>query len=508
MKILLAGLFHETHCFTEDITRLQHFRIDRGAALLARDDGSQIAGFLSVAKREGWEVIPAVSYEALPSGVVDHSVFETFWAELAQVLSTTIKGGLDGLFLSLHGAMVTTKEDDPEGELLRRIRSQPGAESLPIFGVFDLHATFTSAMAQHANGLLTYRQNPHSDSHDVAVEAAELLARCLKTGKRPRMHYRSTCIVWPPSGTGTADAPMSSLEARARQLESQSPDILAINVVAGFAYADAHDAGLSFSAIVEGAARDVDSVLDQLADLAWSLRFEGLPKEHDLDELLPHILPVRNGPILLVEPADNIGGGAPGDCTDVVRAMLRHGATDGGVVICDPEVVEALQAVPPGSRVVLAIGGKRSPLDPGPLTLELELVSRSDGQFELEDRHSHAAGAFGTHVNMGPCAVVRHAGLTILLTSIKTPPWDLGQWRSQGIEPGQFKIIGVKAAVGHRRAYDPISKASYTVRSRGPCTSDLTSLPYKRLGRPVFPLDELPPSPCPDASLLRRVRKS
>jgi len=200
-------------------------------------------------------------------------------------------------------------------------------------------------------------------------------------------------------------------------------------------------------------------------------------------------LPVTRGPVLLVEPADNVGGGAPGDCTDVLRALIRHQAKDAAVIMADPAAVSELQSVMLGRRHTLGIGGKGSRLDLGPVTLDVELISRSDGRFDLEDRHSHAAGGFGVHIDMGPTAVVRHQGVTIMLTSIKTPPWDLGQWRSQGIEPRDLGIIGIKAAVAHRRAYDPIAAASYTVRSRGPCTSNLRLLPYRRLRRPIFPLD-------------------
>ena len=98
----------------------------------------------------------------------------------------------------------------------------------------------------------------------------------------------------------------------------------------------------------------------------------------------------------------------------------------------------------------------------------------------------------GLNVAMGPCAVVRHRGLTLLLTSRKTPPFDLGQFRSQGIEPRGFAFIGVKAAVAHRRAYDPIAAASYYVDTPGPCSSNLARFSFRRLRRPVFPLDPIP----------------
>jgi microcystin degradation protein MlrC len=427
----------------------------------------------------------------MPSGVVEHGVFEAFWSELAPILRSAIDDGLDGIFLSLHGAMVTTEEEDPEGTLLRRIRAVPGAEALPIFGVFDLHATFTPTMAALADGLLGYRENPHIDAHQCAVESAELLARCLETGRRPIMRMRGTPIVWPPTGTGTADEPMRLLEAHARMIEARLPDVVAVNVVAGFAFSDAHHAGLSFSVITEGSVALAEAALEELAELAWTQRFRGLPDEHDVDQVLDTILPLESGPVLLVEPADNIGGGAPGDCTEVLRALIRHDVDGAGVIIADPQAVAALATVPIGAEAQLSIGGKGSRLDPGPVGLQVRLVSRSDGRFELEDRHSHAAGAFGTHVDMGPSAIVRHKGITLLITSKKTPPFDLGQWRSQGMAPEKFKLISVKAAVVHRRAYDPIAKASYTVRTRGPCTSDLLALPYRRLRRPVFPLDTL-----------------
>ena len=86
--------------------------------------------------------------------------------------------------------------------------------------------------------------------------------------------------------------------------------------------------------------------------------------------------------------------------------------------------------------------------------------------FELEDKHSHLVGSLGKIIHMGPSAVVRHRGLTILLTSKKLPPFDLGQWRSQGINPEELSMIGIKAAVGHRVAYGKIAAAEFTVNTR------------------------------------------
>jgi microcystin degradation protein MlrC len=96
----------------------------------------------------------------------------------------------------------------------------------------------------------------------------------------------------------------------------------------------------------------------------------------------------------------------------------------------------------------------------------------------------------GSQVEMGPCALVQHRGVVILLTSRPTAPFDLGQWRSQGVAPEQLFAIGVKAAVAHRQAYDPIARASLYVQTPGPCCTNLRLLPFEHLRRPVLPLDE------------------
>lgn len=489
-RILLAGLFHETHTFVDEVTGLAEYTINRGPQILARrGDGSTLDGFLEVAEREGWHVVPVNDFSALPSGTTDHAVFELFWKELEEGIYTALaEGGLDGIWLSLHGAMVTTESVDPEGELLARIRAIPGAATLPLFGVFDLHATFTAAMARAANGLVAYRENPHIDARDAAVRSADLLARMLAEKSSPRMLARNAPIIWPPTGVGTADTPMRDLEALARQIEAENPDIWTINVVAGYAFSDVPDVGVAFSVTTTGGDADAITALDRLEQLAIELQPLGLPQEWVLDDALEEAARSPDGPNIIVEPSDNIGGGAPGDCTSVLRGFLRHGITDAAVAIADPAAVAALADVPIGGTAVLGIGGKGSRLDPGPVELEVTLISRSDGEFTLEDRNSHLAAMQGIHFSMGPAAVVEAKGIKILLSSRKTPPFDLAQFRSQGINPEELHVIGVKAAVAHRRAYNPIQKRSFTVTTPGPCTSDIRSLPYERVRPGVFPL--------------------
>lgn len=487
-RILIAGLFHETHTFLEGSTSLADFAILRYEQMLAcRGDSSPLGGVLEAAELFGWEMVPAVDYRAQPSAVVDDLVFDQFWRELEERARPALEQGLDAIYLVLHGAMVTCSHLDVEGELLERLRSLPGAAGLPLFGVFDLHANFTQRMTRLASCLVAYRENPHIDGRQCAVIAAHLLQRALTTGECPHMCWRHAGIVWPPTGTGTANDPMKALEALARGQE-KLPGLWIANVVAGFSFADTPDTGVSFA--ICGTDNDVmTQALDELCSTAWELRERGNVTDPPVDEVLARLQPPPEGLTVLVEPSDNIGGGAPGDGTGLLRALLSHGVKDAAVAINDPEAVLALRDVAPGDTAILSIGGKGSRLDAGPLELLVTLVSKQSGRFELEDKQSHLATMSGDFFDMGDCALVRHAGILILLTSVKTPPFDLGQWRSQGIDPASLSFIGVKAAVAHRRAYDPIAARMLWVDTPGPCSSNLSTLPFQHLQRPVYPLD-------------------
>jgi len=466
-RILLAGLFHETHTFLDGLTTLADFQIRRGAEILAcQGDSSPLGGVLEEAARYGWDIIPSADYRAQPSATVADEVIQSFWLDIAPFVAAA---DYDAIYLVLHGAMCSQSILDVEGDLFRRIRQHT---SVPIFAVFDLHANVSPQMAALADCLVGYRENPHTDARDAALIAEHLLHRCLTTGQRPRMQLNQPGIIWPPTGTGTANDPMLSLEAMARQFERDDESLWAMSIVAGFSFADTPDTGVSFLACTTS---DASAQLESLATRAHELGHLGQIKDPSADDVLASLNPLQAGLTVLVEPADNIGGGAPGDCTGLLRALIHHRIQNAAICICDPQAVREIES---GARHI-HLGGKGSRLDAGPVELDIELTALNDGRFELEDKNSHLASMCGDHFDMGRCAVVKHAGITILITSIKTPPFDLGQWHSQGIAVENLSIVAVKAAVAHRRAYDKIAARMLWVDTPGPCSSNLASLPYK-----------------------------
>lgn len=493
-RVILAGLFHETHTFLETPTTLADFTVRSGDELLeARGDGSPLSGALEVASECDWQVVPVIDMRATPCGIVEDDVFRSFCeAVLDAIRKSVAADALDGICLILHGAMVTQSEPDVEGRLIRLIRSIPGAESIPICGVLDLHGNISPVTIEQTQGLIAYRCNPHTDSREAAIRGAQLLDRILTDGVAPTGVWAQPDVMWPPTGTGTADVPMKTLEEMARQIEAKHAEIVAVNVFAGFSFADTPHTGVSFSAYTFGDPVDAREELERLCEWSVENREAGNKVEPSLESILPEVRTLlQNGtsPVILVEPSDNIGGGAPGDTTTFLTAFLQESFENSVVVINDPGLVESLADAVPGEKRTVRIGAVLSGTFCEPVETEVEFISSSDGSFELEDRHSHLASMNGVHIRMGPCAVVRAQRVSILLTSRKTPPFDLGQLRSQGIVPEKCSVIGVKAAVAHRQGYDPITAATFTVNVPGPCSSQLKGFPFEKVRRPIYPLD-------------------
>jgi microcystin degradation protein MlrC len=197
------------------------------------------------------------------------------------------------------------------------------------------------------------------------------------------------------------------------------------------------------------------------------------------------------GPIVLVDSADNIGGGTPGDGTDALRAMLAAGAQEGAVVIADPEAVAACWAVGEGVELELAVGGKVDRWHGDPVRLRGVVRRLTDGSFPCELKANHFAAFYGDTIRMGRTAWLRAGGVNLVLTERKTPPFDLAQLRGAGVIPEQQKLIVVKSAVAYRAAYMPIAAGVVEMDTAGLCSANLGRFPYRHLRRPIFPLDPI-----------------
>jgi microcystin degradation protein MlrC len=168
----------------------------------------------------------------------------------------------------------------------------------------------------------------------------------------------------------------------------------------------------------------------------------------------------------------------------LLRMLLDHDF--GGyclAAICDPAAVAALAGQRLGGRHRLAIGGRGYAGDAGPVARDWEFLSSSAGRFTLEEPASPLAALFGQTIDMGRCVVLRNGRVNVLVTSRPTPPWDLGQWRSQGLAPERARVIAVKSAIAHRLAYARIAAAWLSVDTPGPCPTDVDTIAYRHARR-------------------------
>lgn len=495
--VLMAGLFHETHTFLAQTTTLADFRAGvfaEGAEMLmqARGNGSPMDGALEVADDRGWQVVPSIQMSAMPGGMVTAEAVDRFEARFFTDLEANL-ARLDAIFLILHGAMVSEGCDDVEGHLLARIARtlRAAGREIPVVGVLDLHANVSQAMIDNSTLLVAYRENPHSDARETAVRAARLLDDLLVKSRAVHQLHLPTPYVLPPTGVGSAANPMRAVLDRARAIEAEDPDVIVINVMAGYSYADIPDCGFSLNAATTGDPSRARAYLEELATLLEAHLADGYPSEARLDDVLARIdaLPPGKGPVLLVEAADNIGGGSPGDATDILGPLLQTGRTGIVAAINDPEAVNACKDAGLGAEVTLSIGGKTDNHHGAPVQVTGRVRHLSDGVFDLENPKSHLASMRGTRIDMGPSAVIVTPQCEILLTTHKTAPMDLGHLHSQGIRPEDADLVIVKAAVSHKAAYDPIARASFNVDSAGLCTSNLTRLPYRKLRGKQIALD-------------------
>ncbi len=242
MKIVAARLNHETNTFSPVPTPLASFGPDGptfGEAAYRQAKGSRTAlgAFIEAAERRGADVTVAVNATANPSGRVDAAAYE----RLAGAIVEAVRAGCDAILLDLHGAMVSERFDDGEGELLRRIRDF--APNTPLAVALDLHGNVTQAMVDAADVIVGFKTYPHVDMFETGVHAARLLFDWIDGGPRPHVAWAQPPLLSHTLRSATGEGAMQRAVERARSRERDG--LLAATVFAGFSLADFQDAGVS-----------------------------------------------------------------------------------------------------------------------------------------------------------------------------------------------------------------------------------------------------------------------
>ncbi|WP_394790199.1 M81 family metallopeptidase [Rhodoferax sp.] len=490
--VITAELLHETNTFCALPTTEASFA-ERGllfgdAAIAARhDNNTELAGFLDAGRAHGWNLVHVISAHAQPGGRVTRAAFEALTTPIvAAVLAH--KGRLDGILLGLHGAMVTDFCEDGEGELLRRLRAQIG-HAVPIGITLDPHVNATRAMCDLAEIMVAFKTYPHVDMRAAGRQAGEILQRTMVGEIRPRTLRVSRPMLEEVNGGRTDVGAMVERIGQARAYE-QHPDVFAVSVNGGFANADIAEVGPTVLVTAQGNMAAHARFASTLADDFWHQRQHRLNQFQTVTQAAAlckaYAASDQPRPIVVADYADNPGGGAYGDSTALLAALLEAGVqqTCFGPMV-DPETVRQLQAHQTGDSVPLRLGGKTDSRFGGlPLEVSCTLRLLSDGRYV-------GSGAMlgGLHRSWGPTAVVQIDGITVLVVSHRSQMLDLQQFKAFGIDPEAQRIVALKSMQHFRAAFEPIAGEVIVCDSGALCTLDYALLPFAHVPRPLFPFD-------------------
>lgn len=490
-RIAVGGFQHETNTFAPTKAGYPAFEagggwpgVQYGEAIFPAVEGANIpaAGAIQALRAMGHTLVGTAWAAASPSAHVTAEAFERILGGLLQNLQAA--GKVDGVYLDLHGAMVSEEFEDGEGEILRRVRDAVGPR-VPIVASLDLHANVTRTMVNTVDAMVAYRTYPHVDMADTGARAARLLEQMLKTGQRLTGEFHTLDYLTGISSQCSFIEPCKSIYTELGKLEDTSGCILSFTP--GFPMADFEECGMSvfgyglkendtkaavakLRRIVADAEKDFALELHAAGDAVRRARERGAPGK----------------PVVLADTQDNPGAGGDSNTTGMLHALLAQGAGrrfPGQVALglmFDAEAGRAACAAGVGATLDLALGravptftGQAS--DP-PLRGRFTVRAVSDGRVTLK-----GPMMTGLTVALGPSACLEIEGVRVAVVGGKKQLMDRELLRMVGIQPEQQRIIVVKSSNHFRADFTPIASRILVAKAAGPMAAEPADLPWKHL---------------------------
>ena len=492
MRFAILGISHETNTFSPvpaDYASFEAEGILRGQEIVDEFSGSEATaeGFLQAARDLGFEGVPLIHARTGPIGTITKDAFDRIVGEMIDMLREN--GPWDGVLLANHGAAVSEEYPDVDGEVSRRVRELVGP-NLPVGIAVDMHANVSQEMVRQTTAATVYRSNPHLDARERAWECAEIIFRVAKGEIKPVQWLEMPPMYINIVKQFTGEEPMKSLVADSLEAQ-EAPGIISTSVAEGYPYADVEEMGMSFLAIADG---DLDLAREKavwMAERAWERRADmhiHVPSVREALEMAGSHADANpdDGPVVLMDVGDNIGGGSSADSTHILAEAQRMGVRRFLQSLYDPESVQRCVEVGVGGEVSLRVGAKTDDLHGKPVAVTGRVTRLSDGKYE-DTRPTHGGYRF---FDGGTSAVLETSdGHTLLLTSRRDGNTSREQMYSVGIWPERYRIVVAKGVVSPRPAYQPIASRIILVNTPGVTTADMTTFTYHRRRKPLYPFE-------------------
>ena len=434
-----------------------------------------------------WALVSGLQAFAVPAGPTPRAVYESLRDELLDDLDAAMP--CDAVMLFLHGAMVADGYDDCEGDILARVRARVGKQ-IPIGAELDLHCHVTPAMLEMANVLVGYKHYPHTDVYDRLNDLFEIVADAADGKVQPTMASAACKMI---GMYHTTREPMSGFVDRMYALERER-GVLNVWLAHGFPYGDVPGIGAHVIVTTDNDPTRAHELARTLRDEFFALRDAVITPQLRIDAALDLALQDGRAPITIADTADNTGGGAPGDSTFFLDALMRRRV--GGVALgplYDPGAVGICQDGGIGARLRLRIGGKLGPESGTPLDIDCTVIGLSNRVVQTLN---------GGPSSLGACAAVRihidrdgtAPGIEIVLTTRRVQAGSPELFTGVGIDPLAQRILVVKSTQHFHAAFAPISARVIYTCDRGALIADARDIPYQR----VRTADFWPFNPAPD----------
>lgn len=488
MRVGIIALLHESNTFISEPTTIEHFREN---TLLLGDDvcrmadsHHEVAGFFqALAEEDSIETVPIFAGRATPFGTITAGTH----AQLIEMMNTSLDqaGTLDGLLVAPHGATVSEPHPDVDGHWLAMLRDRLGP-GMPIIGTLDPHANLSQQMILATDALVAYRTNPHLDQLAVGREAARLMIDTLKGSIRPTMAAAMPPMAINIEKQQTSLPPCLPLYQLAdRQLGQVG--VLSNSILLGFPYADVEEMGSSAIVVTHDDPELARQLVDQLGDYLWEHRQQFVGTFLSIDQALAQAAELE-GRICLLDMGDNVGGGSPADSTLLLHALVAAGLNESFACLYDPSSVDHARQVGAGETGSFSLGGRTDRLHGKPFESEMKVLGfYEDGRFH-EDQPRHGGM---TDADQGPTAVLQSpAGLVVMVTSRRMPPFSLSQLTSFGVDPSAFRLLVAKGVNLPVAAYEEVCDHMVRVNTAGVTIADMRQLEYHHRRQPLYPFED------------------
>ena len=478
MRVFAAGLQSETNTFAPWPTGLKAYEetgIRRGAAVLqgSGPDHETAQLWARLCERDGHEFTPGLFAWAQPSGPTVQSVYEGFRDEILAPLRAN--GRFDVVLLFLHGAMVATACDDCQADLVRHVREVVGDDA--VIGVeLDPHCHLGQGLIDAADAVVIMKHYPHDD---YLARGEELYEICLA---KARGEVTPTAALFDCRMVGfypTTQEPMISLVERFKAAERE-PGVLSVSFAHGFPWGDTPETGSKMLVITDGDAGRAAALAEALGREVYAQRDTLLPRFPGIEAALDEAA-ATPGRIVLADTADNAGGGAPGDSTALLRAMLARRAERAALgAIWDPVTALACADAGVGATLNVRLGGKCGPASSDPLDVTATVRGIA------EDFRQSGLGTSKTR--MGLSVWLRIDGVDVVVNSIRTQVFCPDAFTGLGIDLADKRIVAVKSSQHFQGGFAPIADRIIRVATPGAIQMDFAAINYvKKRDLSFFP---------------------